>query len=141
MPKQQYPWLLAMTMLAAHQLNKTAEIDTEDTGPTWTNIIARLGRLQEHSSPSANDDDLAAALLILLFIWWWNCAKHRANLRVYDQNRAKYFQNNAAPFFPDYLTETCAEWSSANSEAAFFQPHTSCQMNSSLTVIRGLWIH
>lgn len=133
MPKHQYAWLLTVAIIAAHQAKKTIDIDAEDSGPAWAEITAKAGRLQDLSARSANDATIAAALFILLLIYAWNCAKYRAQMAVYNQSRAKYFQINGEPIFSPEPAQTRTSSGLLNWPANFSSPSAVCQMNRPLT--------
>lgn len=132
MSKQQYTWLLAVSLIARHQIGTT--INPEGPGATWANITARAGQLQNPSAPSANDADLAAALLILGVIYLWNRAIYRARLTINAQKQGIYFQNEKSAFLNPNPAEIRAVQRLHETTAFFWSPIRPCQMNSPLTV-------
>lgn len=124
---ESYAWLILVARLWAG----TPQDDQGNKLGPLASVNAQSGIFQSAPVKSANDPQ--AFLAILLFIWVWNCAKYRANLAGFVQNRAKNHQNNAPPFFGPSSPETRAVIGFANHWANFSSPSRLCQMNSSLT--------
>ena len=124
---ESYAWLILVARL---WVGDPEDDQGNKLGPL-ANVNAQAGIFQTAPVNSANDP--RAFLAILLFIWLWNCAKYRANLAGFVQNRAKNHQNNAPPFFGPSSPETRSVIGFANLGANFSSPSRLCQINSSPT--------
>lgn len=131
MSKQEYTWLVALSVIAARGKSNDGGCDQEDPRPLMQAIYARAGSFSNAPAKAAND--LAAALLVLLFILAWNCAKYRALLRIRAQICANNFQSNGGPFLPPHPATSLVVPAFPNIEAVFLNLYPLCQMISTLT--------
>ena len=115
------------------QLSDKAEADDKTPFAPLEKITARAGQFHRPPVQSANESKWGALLFLLLNVWVWNLAKYRANLRVFDQNGAIFFQIAPADFIPHVHALSLMYQAFRPNEGLFLESDTLCQMNSSLT--------
>lgn len=102
MSKEEYSWVVALTMLAVHQL-----IDDDQDGPKsleMKKVTGISGLLRDHHQEAANE--MVARLFIFLLILLWTRAKHRAISTRNGPLFLKTVTNETWPAFSAYLAVT-----------------------------------